>query len=386
MKRKYCFLLAAAGFFFLCFQAHAGTATHTCQDIADVYIDQDGPDTNFNDKTRMLVSYHPTKGIARALLKFDIPGGINATDIQSASLHLSGSAHTGGTAYAVYVAFHALNDPFSESADTWNSLSGGDYDASVSSSGTLPSGNIWTTDIDVTTLLTGNLDKVRDNGMMIKLNPEGTQGTWTKPYQSIASRECDNETNPDYDEVDEPPALDLSLTDTDDDGIPDAFDNCPSTANANQVDTDSDGYGDACDNCPVTCNSQQLDADYDGTGDVCDTTPGCGGCGGPACEQECFVDSDGDGIGDAEDNCPAVYNPDQADSDNDGVGNSCDNCPATANPGQTDTDSDGYGDGCDNCPDTCNSQQLDADHDGTGDVCDTTPGCGGCGAACEEEC
>jgi hypothetical protein len=32
---------------------------------------------------------------------------------------------------------------------------------------------------------------------------------------------------------------------------------------------------------------QQLDADADSRGDVCDTTPGCGGCTGIACEQQC---------------------------------------------------------------------------------------------------
>jgi len=36
-----------------------------------------------------------------------------------------------------------------------------------------------------------------------------------------------------------------------------------------------------------------------------------------------FVDSDGDGISDYDDNCPYVYNPDQADSDGDGVGDAC---------------------------------------------------------------
>jgi len=40
-------------------------------------------------------------------------------------------------------------------------------------------------------------------------------------------------------------------------------------------------------------------------------------------------DMDGDGIPDVKDNCPTVYNPDQADYDHDGVGDVCDFCPAS---------------------------------------------------------
>ena len=36
------------------------------------------------------------------------------------------------------------------------------------------------------------------------------------------------------------------------------------------------------------------------------------------------LDSDGDGIPDTEDNCPDVFNPDQADGDGDGIGDACD--------------------------------------------------------------
>src|SRR5262249_36389526 len=47
------------------------------------------------------------------------------------------------------------------------------------------------------------------------------------------------------------------------------------------------------------------------------------------------VDTDGDGVPDADDNCPSVPNPDQADSDGDGVGDACEeellrNCPGCA--------------------------------------------------------
>ena len=55
----------------------------------------------------------------------------------------------------------------------------------------------------------------------------------------------------------------------------------------------------------------------------------CGECGaGLLCEEssgECILaDSDGDGVLDADDNCPAVANPDQEDFDEDAVGDVCD--------------------------------------------------------------
>jgi hypothetical protein len=57
-------------------------------------------------------------------------------------------------------------------------------------------------------------------------------------------------------------------------------------------------------------------------------------------------DFDGDGVIASQDNCPAVFNADQADGDGDGVGNVCDNCPSTANPAQTDSNGNGIGDVC----------------------------------------
>jgi hypothetical protein len=45
--------------------------------------------------------------------------------------------------------------------------------------------------------------------------------------------------------------------------------------------------------------------------------------------KEQLPDTDGDGIPDAQDNCPAIANPGQADTDGDGVGDACDHCPFT---------------------------------------------------------
>src|SRR5207248_2733756 len=41
-------------------------------------------------------------------------------------------------------------------------------------------------------------------------------------------------------------------------------------------------------------------------------------------------DRDGDGLPDEADNCPALFNPDQADEDDDGQGNTCDSTPGIA--------------------------------------------------------
>ncbi len=97
-------------------------------------------------------------------------------------------------------------------------------------------------------------------------------------------------------------------------------------------------------------------------------------------------DADADGVADAVDNCPEIYNPSQSDVDGDGHGDACDNCPTVSNPTQHDTDADGLGDECDpdidndgipngadNCPYVPNPDQLDSDNDGIGDACDPTP-------------
>ncbi|MBN2096734.1 thrombospondin type 3 repeat-containing protein [Candidatus Peregrinibacteria bacterium] len=144
------------------------------------------------------------------------------------------------------------------------------------------------------------------------------------------------------------------------------------------LDTDGDGILDSQDNCPATPNADQADLDKDGTGDVCDN------------------DVDGDTILNNIDNCLTIPNTDQADLDKDGTGDVCDNdvdgdtvpnatdnCPLTPNADQADLDQDGTGDVCDNdvdgdtilnnidnCLTIPNTDQADLDKDGIGDVCD----------------
>ena len=155
-----------------------------------------------------------------------------------------------------------------------------------------------------------------------------------------------------------------ATVDRDQDGVPDAVDNCPTVSNADQVNTDAtlptggDAEGDACDidddndgladtgdSCPVTPNTG-VDDDKDAIDDACDPSQ----------------DMDRDTILDGFDNCPMTANTDQADANGNGVGDAC----------ERDTDGDGIFDHKDNCVDDANPGQEDSDNDGIGDVCDAT--------------
>jgi cytosine/adenosine deaminase-related metal-dependent hydrolase len=97
------------------------------------------------------------------------------------------------------------------------------------------------------------------------------------------------------------------------------------------------------------------------------------------------TDADGDGIPDADDNCPNIFNPvrpvdgdKQADADGDGRGDACDRCPLDSSDSceaisADDVDGDGVPNALDNCPKAPNADQADADNDGKGDACDACP-------------
>ncbi|MCB9675204.1 MAG: amidohydrolase family protein [Alphaproteobacteria bacterium] len=99
-------------------------------------------------------------------------------------------------------------------------------------------------------------------------------------------------------------------------------------------DFDEDGIDNAIDNCPNVFNPGrpvdgfvQGDADSDGIGDACDPCPLQSGV---TCT---WRDADLDGVVDLDDNCPTVDNANQADGDGDYIGDACDACPAFYSPG-----------------------------------------------------
>jgi Thrombospondin type 3 repeat len=130
-------------------------------------------------------------------------------------------------------------------------------------------------------------------------------------------------------------------------------------------DVDGDGVGDAVDNCVNDRNGSQRNTDGDSLGDACDPDMDGDGIANESdpCPRHlgdaCTFDADGDGRIDGEDNCPEP-NRDQRDNDIDGEGDVCD----------PDDDNDGEFDTVDNCPLVYNWEQIDQDGDGRGSVCD----------------
>ncbi len=95
----------------------------------------------------------------------------------------------------------------------------------------------------------------------------------------------------------------------------------------------------------VRCPSGLECIAHDGV-ETCESPSGVGPDGGTGDGGD--LDTDGDGVRDATDNCPGVANANQANEDGDALGDVCDPCPPSDD--NTDTDGDGVGDVCDPNP------------------------------------
>jgi len=231
--------------------------------------------------------------------------------------------------------------------------------------------------------------------------------------------------------------------DSDGDGINDDVDNCPNIVNKGQWDLDSDSIGNECDadidgdgfsnayeeslktlawkslsypgadsdndgileendNCPTIANPFQWDKDQDGRGNECDSDIDGDGYSNNAeiaaktkvwdatSFPDSGLDNDGDTIINGLDNCINNANKYQSDNDGDGLGDHCDtdrdgdgysnaeekaagvsSWDASVFPGwNVDTDGDTRVDGLDNCPNVSNFGQWDDDKDNIGNDCD----------------
>jgi OmpA-OmpF porin, OOP family len=131
-----------------------------------------------------------------------------------------------------------------------------------------------------------------------------------------------------------------NMSDKDDDGIPNKYDQCPEIFGVPELegcpDYDGDGIVDSLDRCPKdpgpVSGKGCPDFDSDGIPDVDDECP----CDPGTAEFNGCPDSDGDGIPDRKDDCPFEAGPAGAngcpDADGDGVPDKWDMCPNVPGP------------------------------------------------------
>ncbi len=191
---------------------------------------------------------------------------------------------------------------------------------------------------------------------------------------------------------------DITIQDSDGDGLEDDIDLCPQVAGPKELrgcpDMDEDGIADYRDECPSIFGLAIFqgcpDTDGDGisdSNDECPNLPGtqeANGCPETVIEREDDIvanekddkddkdgavtavekeDTDGDGVADEIDDCPNIKGSTAAngcpDSDGDGISDFDDKCPNKVGlrsmNGCPDSDGDGIDDSRDNCPNTAGS-------------------------------
>jgi hypothetical protein len=116
--------------------------------------------------------------------------------------------------------------------------------------------------------------------------------------------------------------------------------NWPGLETTNEFDDDGDTYSECQGDCDDTDDSR-----YPGAPETCNGVDD--DCDNLVDEDALGEDTDGDGVHNLCDNCPAEHNPYQGDTEDDGVGDACDNCRFDRNPTQCDWDNDLEGDHCD---------------------------------------
>ncbi|MCP4716278.1 MAG: DNRLRE domain-containing protein, partial [Deltaproteobacteria bacterium] len=144
---------------------------YMCPVAGDVYLDEESCDNNFDHKTRIMVASNTINhyGLGRGLIKFEIPAGIAASQIDNATVYMTTTDSTGDGGD---VNLCALNAVFNEDNATWNSVGTGAYDTESMASGPTPGTNSTTFAINVTGLLQNKLDKVRASGTMLLFDDE----------------------------------------------------------------------------------------------------------------------------------------------------------------------------------------------------------------------
>jgi len=185
--------------------------TYTCTPMEDTRLDSATPDTNYGTATTLKMVGIGAGGPVRSIIRLNIPPFISASQIQSAYLNLYGGS-SGSTSIDINI--HPVTPPsrwFEKDLSkpdttqfiwgaTWNRYGGetatglvwgspgGDYNAGAYASATIVAG--WNS-IDITSLLSNNLDTIRKYGVLLKMQDEALNA-----FKNVNSR--DNAANQPY--------------------------------------------------------------------------------------------------------------------------------------------------------------------------------------------